>query len=95
MKTIQFLAIAASLLIAQPVLAADTPKCNTDGYGPWHYQLFIDEPTAFAFIKTPCGWHFVRQIERERVALAMQMAQLPPQSIEADLNSPVPSSPER
>jgi hypothetical protein len=84
MKTIQLLVIAANLLISPLALAADTPKCNTDGYGPWQYQLFIDEPTAFTFIKTPCGWHFVRQIERERVALAMQMAVIPPQFVEAD-----------
>ncbi len=73
MKPLRFLAASVFLLCASPAFADDPPPCNAEGYYPRQYELFVDEPTGFAFIKTPCGWHFVRRIERDRVAEAMQM----------------------
>jgi len=31
------------------------------------FSVFVDIPTGFAFVKTPSGWHFVRQIESARL----------------------------
>lgn len=31
------------------------------------FSVFVDIPTGFAFVKTPSGWHFVRQIEAGRL----------------------------
>jgi hypothetical protein len=78
MKPIQLIAIAAGLLLARSGIAADAAVCSTEGYDHRQYAVFIDEPTGYAFIKTPCGWHFVRQIERDKVAASIQIAQRTP-----------------
>jgi hypothetical protein len=78
MKPIQFIAIFAGLLLARSVFAADAAVCTTEGYDHRQYEVFIDQPTGYSFIKTPCGWHFVRQIEREKVAAAIRASQRTP-----------------
>jgi hypothetical protein len=42
------------------------------------HQVFVDEVTCYAFIKTPCGGDFVRQIEHDKIAEAMKMAKRTP-----------------
>lgn len=49
-------------------------QCEPNGYTPEQYRVYIDEPTGFAFIKTPCGWKYVRRIESNRVAEAVALA---------------------
>ena len=77
-------ALAATLLLASPAFAADPAPCRTDNYSPWHYDIYIDEPTGYAFVKTPCGWRFVRQIERERVAEAVRLSLVTQSLADAD-----------
>ncbi len=78
MRTLQLLAVAATLLLSRSGIAADQAPCKTDGYDHRLYEVFVDEPTGYAFIKTPCGWHFVRQIEQDKVTLAIQLSQRTP-----------------
>jgi len=39
------------------------------------WDVYVDVPTRFAFVKTPKGWTFVRQLDEA------QMAQLPPSTL--------------
>ena len=39
------------------------------------WDVYVDVPTRFAFVKTPKGWTFVRQLDEA------QMAQLPPTTL--------------
>jgi hypothetical protein len=88
MKPLPIAALVASMSLAGSGFAADTPNCIAQDYGPWQYELYVDEPTGYAFIKTPCGWHFVRKIESERLAEAIRMSRLTPQSADAESDSP-------
>jgi hypothetical protein len=64
-----FFCVAALLGVsaASPAYAQDeTPASVRD------YDVFVDLPTAFAFIKLPTGWKFIGKLDAE------QLRQLPP-----------------
>lgn len=52
-------------LIASPVHATDAVVVND-------YDVFVDPPTAFAFIKLPMGWKFIGKLDAD------QLRDLPP-----------------
>jgi hypothetical protein len=72
MKRFAFLALtfAAFAAALPPALAqaAEAPVAKD-------WDVFVDLPTGFAFVKTPLGWKFVRQLDDE------QMARLPATSL--------------
>jgi hypothetical protein len=50
---------------AQTIATADAVAVND-------YDVFVDPPTAFAFIKLPTGWKFIGKLDAE------QLRELPP-----------------
>ncbi len=69
--------IAAGALCALAALAA-APVAAQDNPAPAvvpDYTLFVDPPTAFAFIKLPTGWKFVGKLD------VTQLRQLPPGTV--------------
>jgi hypothetical protein len=65
MKRLSAVALAAlALAFALPTQAAEAPVVKD-------WDVYVDLPTRFAFVKTPLGWKFVRQLDEE------QMTRLP------------------
>jgi hypothetical protein len=82
MKLYRIMTIASAVLLAGTSNAKDATVCNAEAYTPAQYQVFIDQPTGYAFIKTPCGWHFVRQIDPDKIVEAILVAHSMPPSAE-------------
>lgn len=63
MKTLFRSLIALSLVAAAVLPAQAETTLPVEDFG-----VFVDLPTGFAYVKTPSGWHFVRQIEASRLS---------------------------
>lgn len=63
------IAVVGALMIASigSALAQSVPVKD--------YDVFVDLPTAFAFIKLPDGWKFIGKLDAE------QLRRLPPQTL--------------
>jgi len=53
------------------------------------YDVYVDLPTAFAYIKLPTGWKFIGKLD------ASQLKQLPPGTLTALLRTDAEASPVR
>jgi hypothetical protein len=84
MKKFQIVAFAAIATFAQAASADTATECPTDGYGPSRYQVYVDPPSGDAYIRTPCGWRFVRTIEPERIAEAIRLVRVHPADLERE-----------
>jgi len=60
---------------------AGSPALAQDAVAVQDYDLFVDPPTAFAFIKLPTGWKFVGKLDAE------QLRHLPPGTLTSLLPS--------
>jgi hypothetical protein len=66
--------IALALACALPAAHAEEGM-STVPTKDW--DVYVDLPTGFAFVKTPLGWKFVRQLDSE------QLSRLPPSTLTA------------
>lgn len=78
MKLIHMLAMATTFLVSGSTIAGASATCSAAGFDYRQYEVFVDGPTGYTFIKTPCGWHFVRQIEADRIAAAIEITNSTP-----------------
>jgi hypothetical protein len=81
------IAVAVVLCLAATAsFANDGDQSNTQAgqsavaeaaqFSPNDYKVFVDEPTGYAFIKTPSGWKFMKELNETELqdALAMERA---------------------
>ena len=54
-----------------------------------HLDVYVDLPTAFAYIKLPTGWKFIGKLD------ASQLKQLPPGTLTALLKTDAEATPTR
>lgn len=76
-----YLAIAALAIAAA---AASTPSQAQSFVQVKEWDVYVDLPTRFAYVKTPMGWKFVRQLDEA------QMDQLHPTTLTALLPAEQP-----
>lgn len=76
-----YLAIAALAIAAA---AASTPSQAQSFVQVKEWDVYVDLPTRFAYVKTPMGWTFVRQLDEA------QMGQLHPTTLTALLPAEQP-----
>jgi hypothetical protein len=62
-----------------PNVIAEADEVTPASYGPCDFRVFIDEPTGYAFIKTPAGWKFMTKLDDAQIytALAMEQSGVP------------------
>ena len=73
MKCLPALVFTASALTAFASAQANSdapiaPAATQAATNPRDFAVYVDRETRFAFIKTPHGWTFVRQIDADKLA---------------------------
>ena len=70
MNTTSFYRIAVASTVSALTLAFATsavPAQASSAIDVQDWAVFVDPPTRFAFVKTPNGWVFVRQLDEEQM----------------------------
>jgi hypothetical protein len=74
------LCLAATASFAQGEYSAEAVTTSAIAPdSPSDYKVFVDAPTGYAFIKTPSGWKFMKQLDNAQMqdALSMEAAGTP------------------
>jgi hypothetical protein len=74
LRTLSAIAAIATFAAVGNVAAADTASKASPAKA---YKVFVDRQTGYAFVKTPYGWKFARQIEstaKAEQAIKLQLA---------------------
>jgi hypothetical protein len=61
-RSLLCLAALAAALFVSPVQAQETSSVVVN-----EYDVFVDLPTAFAFIKLPTGWKFIGKLDADQL----------------------------
>jgi hypothetical protein len=83
-----YLAIAALAIAAA---AASTPSRAQSFVQVKEWDVYVDLPTRFAYVRTPMGWKFVRQLDEAQMANlhpTTLTALLPPEQLEIHFAHP-------
>ena len=75
MPRISAAAIGATVALLATVAAAPAAAQENPAAAVKDYTLFVDPPTAFAFIKLPTGWKFIGKLDVD------QLRHLPPGTV--------------
>ncbi len=77
MKTARAYATRAAAMLGL-ALAFAMPSAQAQSFVQVRdWDVYVDMPTGFAYVKTPNGWRFVRKLDEE------QMTRLPPSTLTA------------
>ncbi len=68
-------ALVAAIALTAAGASATPARAEDRSFAPEDFQVFIDRPTGFSFIRTPGGWKFVRKLDPQQVQAALELKQ--------------------
>ncbi len=66
-------ALAAAIALTAAGASATPAHAGDRSFAPDDFQVFIDRPTGFSYVRTPGGWKFVRKLDAVQVQAALEL----------------------